>query len=193
MRQWWALLALLPLACHSRESGNPRPLADFEDTTGWKVIRSDQVAGTLRTIDGADGRALCLDYDFHGVSGYVGVQRDLPLDYPDNYAFAFRLKGEGTKNDLQFKLVDASGDNVWWATKPKFAMPGDWTAMTFRKRHIAKAWGPSEDKTLAHSAKLEFTLASGDGGKGSACFDALTFQALPPQDDSPQGGSTEKR
>ena len=46
MRPWWALLALLPCVCHSRESGNPRPLADFEDTKGWQVIRSDQVAGT---------------------------------------------------------------------------------------------------------------------------------------------------
>jgi hypothetical protein len=189
MKPWWALLALVPLVCHALEGGNPRTLDGFDDAAPWKIIQSDQVTGTLRNVDGPDAKALCLDYDFHGVSGYVGLQRDIALDYPDNYAFAFQLRGEGKRNDLQFKLVDASGDNVWWATKPKFELPGEWTPMQFRKRHIAKAWGPSEETQLGHSAKLEFTFASGEGGKGSACFDALTFAQLPPQDDSPLTGT----
>ena len=45
--------------------------------------------------------------------------------------------------------------------------------------------GRRKRRSSKHSAKLEFTLASGKGGKGSACFDALTFDALPPPDDSP--------
>ncbi len=166
-----------------------RVLDDFDSTHAWKIIQSDQVTGMLRTSDGG----LCLDYDFHGVSGYVGLQRDVALDYPANYAFDFKVRGNGPKNDFQFKLVDASGDNVWWATKPKFEFPSEWTEMRFRKRHVSKAWGPSEEKQLKHSAKLEFTLASGEGGKGSACFDALTFQALPPPDDSPLTGTLSRK
>src|SRR5690606_15626582 len=125
---------------------------------------------------------------FNGVSGYVGIQKAIPVSYPDNYAFGIRLRGDGPRNDLQFKLVDASGDNVWWATRPKFALPGEWAPMQFRKPHIGKAWGPSAETALARSATLEFTLASGEGGKGSACFAALTFAALPPVDGSPLRG-----
>jgi hypothetical protein len=180
MRQWIAgALCLLAFGVQARV------IDTFDSADGWKVIQSDQVTGTLRNADGG----LCLDYDFHDVSGYVGLQRDVALDYPGNYAFAFKLRGEGPANDFQFKLVDASGDNVWWATKPKFAFPSEWTPMRFKKRHISKAWGPSEEKELKHSAKLEFTLASGEGGKGSACFDALTFEELPPPDDSPLTGT----
>lgn len=189
----WVLGAMClvssPMVCASQL----RTIDDFDSAEGWKVIQSDQVAGTLRNVEGPDGKALCLDYDFHGVSGYVGLQRDVAIDYPGNYAFAFQLRGEGPKNDFQFKLVDASGDNVWWATKPKFALPGAWTPMQFRKRHISKAWGPSEEKALENSAKLEFTLASGEGGKGAVCFDALTFTQLPPQDDSPLTGKLSER
>ncbi|MUV14637.1 coagulation factor 5/8 type domain-containing protein [Noviluteimonas gilva] len=180
MRQWIAgALCLLAFGAQARV------IDAFDSTDGWKVIQSDQVTGTLRNADGG----VCLDYDFHGVSGYVGLQRDVALDYPDNYAFAFKVRGKGPTNDFQFKLVDASGDNVWWVTKPKFAFPSEWTQMRFKKRHISKAWGPSEEKELTHSAKLEFTLASGEGGKGSACFDALTFDALPPQNDAPLTGN----
>jgi hypothetical protein len=32
----------------------------------------------------SDGKATCLDYDFHGVSGYVGLQKAMALDYPGN-------------------------------------------------------------------------------------------------------------
>ncbi|UHQ19153.1 discoidin domain-containing protein [Lysobacter sp. KIS68-7] len=182
MRRWIAgvLCALPLLAC-----AQARVLDAFDSTQGWKVIASDQVTGTLRS----DGQATCLDYDFHGVSGYVGLQKAIPLEYPGNYAFDFRLRGDGPKNDFQFKLVDASGDNVWWVVRSKFALPTEWAAMRFKKRHIAKAWGPSPETELRKSAKLEFTLASGEGGKGSACFDALSFEPLPPQDDSPLVGT----
>jgi hypothetical protein len=178
MKPWCVVACAMWLAACTASSGS-RELDNFSDLRAWKVIQSDQVTGTLRKDEGTDGAALCLDYDFHGVSGYVGVQRDLPLDYPANYAFDLQLRGTGVRNDFQFKLVDGSGDNVWWAVKPKFALPEEWTPIEFRKRHITKAWGPSPATELKHSAKLEFTLASGQGGRGSLCFDALTFTTLP--------------
>ncbi|KLJ03022.1 coagulation factor 5/8 type domain-containing protein [Luteimonas sp. FCS-9] len=160
-------------------------LDDFEDPSAWTVVTSNQVTGTLRPVDGADGAALCLDYDYNGVSGHVGIQRDLPLDYPDNYRIGFRLRGESPANDLQFKLIDDSGDNVWWVNRPRYDFPTQWTQVQYRKRHIDKAWGPDPDKTLRASRKVEFTIYNNAGGKGSVCFDTLTFEPLPADDDSP--------
>jgi hypothetical protein len=79
-----------------------RPLDGFEDAAPWRVVASNQVSASLRQVDGVDGKALCLDYDFNGVSGYAGIQRDLPLEFPENYRFAFRLRGDSPANDLQF-------------------------------------------------------------------------------------------
>ena len=56
----------------------PKVLDDFDDIGAWKLVLSDQVSGSLRPVSGAGGgRALCLDYDFHKVSGYVGIRRAL--------------------------------------------------------------------------------------------------------------------
>ncbi|WP_435594040.1 discoidin domain-containing protein [Proluteimonas luteida] len=165
--------------------GEVRVLDDFEDLSPWQVVTSNQVTGTLRQVDVDDGKALCLDYHYNGVSGHVGIQRDLPLDYPDNYRFGFRLRGDSPANDLQFKLIDASGDNVWWVNRPKYDFPADWTGVRYRKRHIDRAWGPDPDRTLRSSAKLEFTIYNNAGGKGTVCFDELTFETLPADDDSP--------
>ena len=154
-----------------RHQSYVRILDAFESAAPWRVVTSNQVSGKLRQVEGVDGKALCLDYDFNGVSGYVGLQRDLPLDYPGNYQFSFQLRGDSPRNDLQFKVVDASGDNVWWVNRPKYDYPKTWTQVRYKKRHIDKAWGPSPDRVLRSSAKLEFTIYNNVGGKGSVCFD----------------------
>ena len=163
----------------------PRVLDDFEEASPWRVVVSNQVSGGIRQVEGVAGKALCLDYDFNGVSGYAGIQRDLPLEYPENFRFAFRLRGDSPANDLQFKLVDASGDNVWWVNRPKYAFPAEWTEVRYRKRHISKAWGPDPDKTLRRSAKIELTLNNNAGGAGSVCVDQLRFEPLPPDPETP--------
>ncbi len=157
----------------------PRVLDDFEDASPWRVVVSNQVSGSIRQVEGVAGKALCLDYDFNGVSGYAGIQRDLPLEYPENFRFAFQLRGDSPANDLQFKLVDASGDNVWWVNRPKYEFPRDWSEVRYRQRHISKAWGPDADKVLRRSAKIEFTIYNNAGGAGSVCFDGLAFEPLP--------------
>lgn len=170
------MLWLLAVVGSTQAKDTARTLDTFDDPTQWRVIASTQVTGAIRSDDGA----LCLDYDFNGVSGYVGMQRDLDIAYPDNYRFNFRLRGESPANDLQFKLIDASGDNVWWVNRPKYAFPREWTPVRYKRRHIGKAWGPGADPVLRDSAKLEFTLNNSTGGKGTVCFDNLRFTALPP-------------
>jgi hypothetical protein len=163
----------------------PKVLDSFDDMSPWKLVVSDQVSGSLRSVAGANGgRALCVDYDFHEVSGYVAIRRELPITWPDNYQLGFQLRGDSPGNDLQFKLIDASGDNVWWVNRPGYAFPKTWTPVQYRQRQIDKAWGPDPDKTLRNSAAVEFTIYSKVGGRGTVCFDRLTLQALPPADTS---------
>ena len=179
----FVLLALSATQVQAQDGA--RLLDDFEDASRWRVVTSNQVSGSIRSVAGAEGRALCLDYDFNGVSGYVGIQRDLPMTYPQNYRFSFRLRGDSPDNDLQFKLIDASGDNVWWVNRPKYDYPKNWTEVAYRMRHIDKAWGPDPDDVLRESTKLEYTIYNNVGGKGSVCFDQLMFEPLPVDDGSP--------
>lgn len=180
---------LLPFAALATTAAEPVRILDaFEDASAWRVVTSNQVSGAIRMADGVEGKAICLDYDFNGVSGYAGIQRDLPLTYPGNFEFGFQLRGDSPRNDLQFKVVDASGDNVWWVNRPKYEYPTAWTPVRYKQRHIDKAWGPDPDRVLRKSAKLEFTVYNNAGGKGSVCFDQLTFQARPVDDGAPLKG-----
>ncbi|WP_417291717.1 discoidin domain-containing protein [Coralloluteibacterium thermophilus] len=159
--------------------GPERVIDDFEGLGPWEVAVSDQVVARLRAVDGAEGRAACLDFDFNGVSGHAAMRRRLPIAYPDEYAFSFRLRGDAPVNALQFKLLDDSGDNVWWVNRPDTRFPQEWTEVRYRRRHIDFAWGPREDRRLRESAQVEFTVYAGEGGAGEVCFDRLALQELP--------------
>ncbi|HSD17149.1 MAG TPA: discoidin domain-containing protein [Thermomonas sp.] len=184
-----ALLFVAPVAA----AQDATLLDAFDDISTWRATASDSVSATLRQVDGMRGKALCLDYDFNGVSGYAVARRTLPMRYPGNFEFRYFLRGEGPANNVEIKLADASGDNVWWRNQPNTALPATWTASRTRKRQIGFAWGPTADRSLRATESFELTISAGKGGgKGSACIDELSFVEVPVDDGSPLTGRLQR-
>lgn len=154
-------------------------LDDFEDVSRWKAVPSDGVSLTLAADAGFRGRALRLDFDFQGRSGWAAARRNVPLQMPDNWEFSFRIRADAPVNNLEFKLVDESGENVWWVNRRNFEFPRDWRKVTIKKRHVEFAWGPAGGSELRRVAAIELTVTAGTGGKGSVWVDELTFAKLP--------------
>ena len=174
-----ALALLLSATAPAQADAQAREtmLDDFETPSPWTLIASDDVRATLRPVDGDPGRALCIDFDFGRVTGYVAARRTLPIDFPARYELALSVRGNAPPNALQMKLVDATGANVWWGRKNEFRVPPDWQTLKFRQREIEFAWGPTPDRALRQSASIELVIASGSGaGKGSVCFDRLELR-----------------
>lgn len=160
--------------------GAPTTLDSLDTIAPWQAKASDGIAARATSVAGHDGKALRLDWDFDSVAGYAFVRRDLPLTLPDNYAISFWVRWTGGTNNLEFKLVDASGDNVWWVSKPDIALKPGWQQITVPKRDIAFAWGPTKDKVLREAASIEFVVSRGrDGGQGSLDIDDIRLTPLP--------------
>jgi hypothetical protein len=155
-------------------------LDPFDTIAPWTATPSDGVSLTLHPDSGTVGRAMRMDVDFHGGGGYAVAHRALPIDYPANYAFSFWLRSDLPPNTLEFKLIDSTGQNVWWATRRDMAFPRGWSKITFRKRQVSFAWGPSGGGELRRSAALEISVTAGNGGKGSVWLDELALTPLPP-------------
>ena len=174
------LIAATLFAMAAAVQAQDRVLDDFENPAAWTLSATDDVKASLRAADGPRGASLCIDFDFGNVTGYIAAQRPVAIDYPARYEFLLDVRGEAPPNALQFKLVDASGENVWWGQRTEFRFSADWQTLKFRQRQIEFAWGPTTDKALRRTATVELVIASGSGaGKGSACFDQLTLRQLP--------------
>ena len=154
---------------------------NFESTAGWKATPSDGVSLDLATDRGVNGSSMRLDFDFHGHGGYAVIHKDFKLTVPGNYEFSFYIRGEAPVNTLEFKLIDPTGDNVWWSNQPDFVFPKEWKRIVRKKRHITFAWGPIGGGELKNVAAIEFAITAGTGGKGSVWIDDLRLTPLEPE------------
>jgi hypothetical protein len=169
------LLAAAPLAGQAPRP--PRTLDDFSTISAWTAAPSDGVRLDLSQDQGA----LRLDFDFHGGAGYAVAHRPLALDLPANWEITFRLRADAPVNNLEFKLIDPSGQNVWWMNRRGFEFPHDWRTLKIRKRQLEFAWGPAGGGDMKQVAALEFAVTAGTGGKGTVWIDDLKFTELPPE------------
>jgi hypothetical protein len=176
MRRVVLLAALLSVAA----APAPRILDDFENVSGWTAAPSDGVSLSLSQTEGFQGKALRLDFDFHGGAGYAVARKEIPIELPGNWELSFRLRADSPVNNLEVKLVDPSGENVWWVNKRGYEFPREWTRFRIKKRHLEFAWGPAGGGELRRAAALEFAVTAGTGGKGSVLIDELTLTELPP-------------
>lgn len=161
-------LTLLVGGCRERPPVNLTAPAD------WTAHPADGVDLTLSD----DAGALRLDFAFTG-GGYAIARQEIDLDLPANYMFRFRLRGEAPPNTLEFKLVDASGENVWWRVFPEVNWPQDWQTFTVKKRQISFAWGPRGGGDLEHLAAIELAVTAGKGGQGTVWIDGLEMVPMP--------------
>ncbi|MFO0831940.1 MAG: discoidin domain-containing protein [Phycisphaerales bacterium] len=176
-----ATLAGATRALHAQTPGPAGQVLDpMDNAASWKVITPEGVRLSVHEDDGVTGRCLRLDYEFVTGAGYCIIQKDLPVTLPDNYEFAFQVRGQGPDNNLEFKLLDEHGDSVWWVNRRALEWPAEWTRLSNKKRRLEFAWGPSGGAPLTRISKIEFAVASSSGGKGSVWLDELTLRQLPP-------------
>lgn len=167
------------------QAQSSRVLDGFETLSSWSADASTDVSSTISSVAGHDGRAMRLDYDFNGRSGYAFAARAIDLRVPDNYEISFWLRGDMLPNTLEIKFVDASGHNVHWRKVERFQANGEWTRYVVKKRQIVWAWGPEPDRTFRGAARIEFVITAGLGGKGWIEVDQLELRDLPPEPSVP--------
>jgi hypothetical protein len=172
-----SLVVLALLAIAAPLAAQTRILDDFKTISGWTAAPSDGVRLDLSR----DQDALRLDFDFHGGAGYAVAHKTFALDLPANWEISFRLRAEAPVNNLELKLIDPTGQNVWWINRRAFAFPHDWRQVRTKKRQIEFAWGPIGGGEMKRVAAIEFAVTAGTGGKGTVWIDDLTFTELPPE------------
>src|SRR4051812_31822246 len=82
----------------------PTPAADtvvidsFDSVSQWHTNPSAGVEVSVHPDDGPHGRAMRVDFDFHGHQGYWIVHRDLDLNLPQNFQLNFSVRGQAPAN-----------------------------------------------------------------------------------------------
>ncbi|MBP6682841.1 MAG: discoidin domain-containing protein, partial [Halioglobus sp.] len=155
---------------------NSDSLDDFEDLCAWTAIASGQARLAISRERGRRGSAMRLDFDFQGGGGFVVARKPFALTLPESYAFSFDIRGHGPGNILEFKLVDASNQNVWRWREEAFALCEETRSLRIKSSQIEFAWGPLGGGPARAIAAIELVIAAGPGGAGSVCFEDLRLE-----------------
>ncbi|MBX3389492.1 MAG: hypothetical protein KF691_08565 [Phycisphaeraceae bacterium] len=151
-----------------------------EDVKAWTLQPSDGVVATLESAQGPDGKpAIRLKFDFRAGSGFVVIRRKVGVALPADYRLSFDLRGEGPTNNFEVKLLDHSGENVWWVNNRDFAFPTQWEHERYKRRHFSFAWGPSGGKPNEELGAIEFAVAASSGGQGTVELSDLVLESVP--------------
>src|SRR5271165_1259724 len=133
----------------------------------WEPIVSGNAELKLSTVLAGRAPALRMAYDFKGGKGFVVGRRHFSRSMPPEYAVHFRLRGRGGVNDLELKLIDSTGRNVWRYVAKNLHLPARWKQMNVASRDIDFAWGPASGSSISQLGSLEFAIVAGEGGQGT--------------------------
>jgi hypothetical protein len=158
-------------------------LDEFDDLSAWSMSASPGVDVAIASDAGLTGAAMRVDYDFHGAAGYFIVRKAFALTLPENFAFRFALRGTGPPNNFEFKLIDPSGENVWWNKRRDYTFPAEWRQITVKRANLRFAWGAGGGSPR-EIAVVEFAVSAGSGGEGTFWVDDFRLEEREPFDRS---------
>ena len=170
-------LAMLLTASPAVAAPEPLLVDPMDSAVKWPADASDSVTARADTVAAPKGKAVRMSYDFGDVSGYAFLRREVKRDLPPNFEIRFRVRGTGSRNDLQMKFTN--GDTVYWRTWTDWRAPAGWTEIVVPAQEVGFAWGPDNKAALQSIDGIEFVIARNrDGGAGTIEIDDLRILPL---------------
>ena len=94
----------------------------------------------------------------------------------EDYTVTFRLRGVGPTNNLELKLVDSIGQNVWRHVQGNLQPPARWKRFRIDSREFEFAWGPASGDVPKDLGAIELAIVAGEGGAGTLWVSDLRIE-----------------
>ena len=146
------------------------------DAAAWLPVAAGEARLALSSASAGGRPALRLDFDFKGGAGFVVARCPMQHQVCEDYAVTFRLRGVGRANNLEFKLVDSSGQNVWRHVEANLQPPARWKRIRIDSSEFEFAWGPASGDVPKDLGAIEIAIVAGDGGAGTLWLSDLGIE-----------------
>jgi hypothetical protein len=146
----------------------------------WSSSAADGSSVALSAEPGPRGAALRIAFNLVGPTSWVIARRECAAALPAHYVAVLRLRGEAPGNQLQLKLVDPTGANVWWWRRTDFVVSSEPADLVLRKANLDFAWGPASGGEPTRVGAIEIGLAAGSGGSGTLWIEELRIEPRDP-------------
>ena len=142
----------------------------------WSPVTAGPTQLVLTSALAGARPALRLDFDFKGAAGFVVARSPVQHELGEDYTVTFRLRGIGARNDLELKLIDAGGQNVWRHVLRSLRPPLRWNRFRIDSREFEFAWGPASGDVPKSLGAIELAIVAGEGGAGTLWVSELEIE-----------------
>jgi hypothetical protein len=146
------------------------------DAAVWLPVAAGEAQLALSSASAGGRPALRLDFDFKGGAGFVVARCPVQHQVCEDYTVTFRLRGTGPTNNLELKLVDASGQNVWRHVQGNLQPLARWKRFRIDSREFEFAWGPASGDVPKDLGAIELAIVAGAGGAGTLWVSDLAIE-----------------
>lgn len=152
----------------------PKLLDAFDSPQSWEMRKSENVVLTPLLV-AANDEGKCLKLDISALTGgYAGIEKNIVLDFPQNYSFTFLVKSDLPVFQVEFSLQDRSGNLLHTYKKNYYAAPVEWETITIRQRDLIGAFSnPAIDRPLRKPERIGIKILLQPGSLGAVYLDDL--------------------
>lgn len=153
---------------------------DTASAEGWTAHAAAGSQARLACEADATSRALRFDFTLAGHGAFAIARREARLQMPLHPVVTLTLRGEASPSELQIKLVDPDGTNVWWWRRPRFQPAPDGERLVLRRASLRFAWGPRSGGEPEALGAVEVAVASDDEAAGTLWIEDLRIEMRAP-------------
>ena len=146
------------------------------DAAAWSPVAAGEARLDLSSASASGRSALRLDFDFKAGAGFVVARCPVQHQVREDYTVTFRLRGVGQANNLELKLVDSSGQNVWRHVQGNLQPPARWKRIRIHSSEFVFAWGPASGDVPKELGAIELAIVAGEGGAGTLWVSDLEIE-----------------
>ncbi|MEW5694038.1 MAG: CIA30 family protein, partial [Candidatus Hydrogenedentota bacterium] len=160
-------------------------LDDMENRLKWRLEGAEGTTKSLEKVDTAKGKALEFTYSLEK-GDWAQITRDMKGDWSGLEKLRITYKAEGSKNNIEIKLVDADGSNFGVKFSPGTPTDG-WITKTIPIKYFQHWWAGDKLLDLTKLKMMNIAVSKIDGGKGKIAFDDIEyFRRETPEEIKPQ-------
>jgi len=150
------------------------------EAEGWSATAAPNSHAQSSLARDASGPALRFDFALSGHGAWAIARCETSLALPPHYVVTLRLRGEAPPTELQLKLVDPSGANVWWWRLRDFTPALETQRLVLHRASLRFAWGPRSGGDPGALGSIELAVASDRDAAGTLFIEELRIEAREP-------------
>jgi hypothetical protein len=130
------------------------------------------------------GGALGFAFGLEDGQSWAIARREIAVALPSHWVVALRLRADGAPTELQVKLIDPAGANVWWWRRRE-RVSDETQHLVLRRAALEFAWGPAGGGDPDRLGAVEIAVAGG-AGSGTLWIEDFRIEPRPPASGPPR-------